>query len=169
MRLLETRFPDLALVDIGLPDASGLDVLRRVREADGIVSRVDPSTPFVLLTGRDGELDRVRGFVRGADVYVCKPFSYAELHGRMAAILRRTQPRQSLGRLRVGDLEIDPPSREVRGGQRPAQLVARPRDELPPAAQLAPREARHADRRGGDRPRPERRPGHDATAPSTSR
>ena len=43
-----------------------------------------------------------------------KPFSYAELRGRIAAILRRTQPRKSLGRLRVGDLEIDPPSREVR-------------------------------------------------------
>ena len=64
LRLLETRFPDLALVDVGLPDASGLDLLRRVREADGVASRVDPATPVVLLTGRDGELDRVRGFER---------------------------------------------------------------------------------------------------------
>ena len=72
LRLLETRFPDLALVDVGLPDASGLDLLRRVREADGVASRIDPATPVVLLTGRDGELDRVRGFERGADDYVGK-------------------------------------------------------------------------------------------------
>src|SRR4051812_17031082 len=62
LRLLETRFPDLVLADLGLPDASGYEVLRRVREADGIASGVDPSTPFVLLTGRSGEYDRVRGF-----------------------------------------------------------------------------------------------------------
>src|SRR3954467_10076219 len=62
LRLLETQFPDLALVDVGLPDASGLELLRRVRAADGVASRLDPGTPFVLITGRDGELDRVRGF-----------------------------------------------------------------------------------------------------------
>ena len=72
LRLLETRAPDLALVDVGLPDASGFELLRRVREADGVASRIDPGTPFVLVTGRDGELDRVRGFERGADDYVCK-------------------------------------------------------------------------------------------------
>src|SRR6476659_8104807 len=75
LHLLETKFPDLVLVDIGLPDASGFEVLRRVREADGIASRLDPSTPLVLLTGRDGELDRVRGFERGADDYICKPIA----------------------------------------------------------------------------------------------
>src|SRR3954451_19594467 len=81
LKLLETKFPDLALVDLGLPDASGFEVLRRVRQADGVASRVDPATPLVLLTGRDGELDRVRGFERGADDYICKPFSYPELRG----------------------------------------------------------------------------------------
>src|SRR5919205_52441 len=93
LKLLETRFPDLALVDLGLPDASGFEVLRRVRQADGVASRVDPATPLVLLTGRDGELDRVRGFERGADDYICKPFSYPELRGRVAALLRRTRRR----------------------------------------------------------------------------
>ena len=62
LRLLETKFPDMALVDVGLPDASGYELLRRVRTADGVVSRIDPATPFVLITGRDSELDRVRGF-----------------------------------------------------------------------------------------------------------
>ena len=82
LRLLETKFPDLALVDIGLPDASGFELLRRVREADGVASRVDPSTPLVLLTGRDGEIDRVRGFERGADDYICKPFAYLSCSSR---------------------------------------------------------------------------------------
>lgn len=109
--LLETHFPDLALVDLGLPDASGYDVLRHVRAADGIASRIDPDTPLVLLTGRDGELDRVRGFERGADDYVCKPFSYPELRGRLAALLRRADGRRRGGRLRVGGLEIDPQAR----------------------------------------------------------
>ncbi len=113
VRLLERKFPDLALVDLGLPDASGFEVLRRVREADGIASRVDPRTPVVLLSGRTAELDRVRGFERGADDYVCKPFSYAELRGRVAAVLRRSQARARTGRLRVGDLALDPSSREV--------------------------------------------------------
>jgi len=118
LRLLETKFPDLALVDLGLPDASGFELLRRVREADGVASRVDPATPLVLLTGRDGELDRVRGFERGADDYICKPFSYPELRGRVAAHLRRAGQRRGGGaRLRIGDLEVDAAARTacVRG------------------------------------------------------
>jgi DNA-binding response OmpR family regulator len=111
--LLERKFPDLVLLDLELPDASGYELLRRVREADGLASRVDPGTPVVLLTGRASELDRVRGFDRGADDYVAKPFSYAELVRRIAALLRRAQSRRALGRLRVGHLELDPPSREV--------------------------------------------------------
>jgi DNA-binding response OmpR family regulator len=115
LRLLETKFPDLALVDIGLPDASGFELLRRVRQADGVASRVDPATPLVLLTGRDGELDRVRGFERGADDYICKPFSYPELRARVAALLRRArQRRRGSGRVRVGDLELDAAARTAR-------------------------------------------------------
>src|SRR4051794_33480720 len=114
LRILETKFPDLALIDLGLPDASGFEVLRRVRQADGVVSRIDPTTPLVLITGRDGELDRVRGFERGADDYVCKPFSYPELRGRVAALLRRAGHRPRAGRLRVGELEVDPAARVAR-------------------------------------------------------
>jgi len=114
LRLMETKFPDLVLVDVGLPDASGFELLRRVREADGVASRIDPRTPIVLISGRASEIDRVRGFERGCDDYVCKPFSYPELRGRVSALLRRVNGRRSLGRLRVGDLEVDPPSREVR-------------------------------------------------------
>ena len=114
VRLLEYKQPDLALVDVGLPDGSGLDLIARVRAADGVASRLDPGLPLVVLTGRAGELDRVRGFEKGADDFVAKPVSYPELRGRVAAILRRMQPRVRLGRLRVGDLEVDPASREVR-------------------------------------------------------
>ena len=70
--------------------------------------------PVVVVSGRSGELDRVRGFERGADDYVCKPFSYPELRGRIAALLRRADRRPASGRLRVGELELDPLSRDVR-------------------------------------------------------
>ena len=111
--LMETKFPDLALIDVGLPDGSGLDLVRRVREADGVASRVDPQLPILVLSGRRGELDRIRGFEKGCDDYVAKPFSYAELRARVGALLRRTQRRPGMGRIRVGTLELDPPSREV--------------------------------------------------------
>jgi DNA-binding response OmpR family regulator len=114
LSLLERKFPDLALVDIGLPDGSGFELLRRVRSADGVSSRMNPNTPLMVISGRATELDRVRGFDRGADDYVCKPFSYPELRGRIAALLRRADRRPSTGRLRAGHLEVDPPSREVR-------------------------------------------------------
>jgi len=114
LRLLERKFPDLVLLDLGLPDASGLELLRRVRQSDGAVGRVDPVTPVMVLSGRTSELDRVRGFDRGADDYVCKPFSYPELRGRVAALLRRADHTPSHTRLRAGPLEVDPPSREVR-------------------------------------------------------
>jgi DNA-binding response OmpR family regulator len=113
IRLLETKFPDLALIDVGLPDGSGLDLVRRVRDADGLSSRVDPRTPLLVVSGRDSELDRIRGFERGADDYVCKPFSYPELRSRVAALLRRAGQRPRAGRLRIGELMIDPVAREV--------------------------------------------------------
>jgi DNA-binding response OmpR family regulator len=122
LRVLETKFPDLALIDLGLPDASGFEVLRRVRRADGVASRIDPATPLVLLTGRDGELDRVRGFERGADDYICKPFSYPELRGRVAALLRRARERRRGGQLRVGELEVDPSARTARLRGAPVDL-----------------------------------------------
>jgi DNA-binding response OmpR family regulator len=111
--LLERKFPDLALIDLSLPDGSGYDLIRRVRESDGVASRIDPFTPLVVVSGSAGELDRIRGFERGCDDYVTKPFSYPELRLRVAALLRRANQRRGAGRLRVGELEVDPPSREV--------------------------------------------------------
>jgi DNA-binding response OmpR family regulator len=123
LRLLETKFPDLAIVDVGLPDDSGLEVVRRVRDADGVTSRIDPDTPLLLLSGRCAEVDRVRGFERGADDYVAKPFSYPELRSRIGALLRRADGRRRAGRIRVGALEIDPGSRTVCIDGRPVELT----------------------------------------------
>jgi DNA-binding response OmpR family regulator len=114
LRELQYRGPDLAIVDLGLPDGSGLELIETVRAADGVASRLDPSVPLLVLSGRSGELDRVRGLERGADDFVSKPFSYPELRLRVAAVLRRTCERRGLGRLSVGALELDPASREVR-------------------------------------------------------
>src|SRR4051794_38172453 len=111
MRMLEFARPDLAVVDLKLPDGSGLDLIRQVREADGISSRLDPTLPLVVLSASAGELDRVRGFERGADDYVTKPFAYGELRLRIAAVLRRATARVNRGRVRVGELEIDPAAR----------------------------------------------------------
>lgn len=112
-RLIETKYPDLAVIDLGLPDADGLELIRHVREADGLIGRADPALPLLVLSGRNEELDRLRGFERGADDYLAKPFSYPELRARIAALLRRAERRGRGGRLRVGPLEIDPSSREI--------------------------------------------------------
>jgi DNA-binding response OmpR family regulator len=114
LRRLEHGFPDLAIVDVGLPDRSGLDLVRAVRDADGAMTRIVAGTPILLLSGRAEEIDRLRGFDRGADDFLAKPYSYPELRARVAALLRRAQGRRAGGALRIGALVVDPPSREVR-------------------------------------------------------
>jgi DNA-binding response OmpR family regulator len=112
-RVLATKFPDLAVVDLGLPDRDGLELLRDVRESDGTAGRVDRHIPLLVVTGRAGELDRLRGFERGCDDYVVKPFAYAELRARIVALLRRTERKDSRALLRVGPLQVDPVSRQA--------------------------------------------------------
>lgn len=73
LRLCRYNHPDLLLLDLTLPDASGLDVLREIRQADGVSSRFDPRLPVIVLTGRGAATDRVRGLDSGADDYVIKP------------------------------------------------------------------------------------------------
>jgi DNA-binding response OmpR family regulator len=111
--LMETRYPDLAILDLTLPDRDGLELLEQVRRSDGVASRIDPQLPLIVLSGRVGELHRLRGFERGADDVMGKPFSYPELRARVAALLRRTERSVRHGRLRVGTLEIDPAARSV--------------------------------------------------------
>jgi len=124
LRLLGTKFPDLAILDVGLADGSGLDVVRQVRAADGLASRIDPDVPLLVLSGRSGETDRIRAFDAGADDFVAKPFSYGELRGRVRALLRRSDVRHRVSRVRVGTLEIDPTSRSVWVEGRSVRLTA---------------------------------------------
>jgi DNA-binding response OmpR family regulator len=114
LHLIAERFPDLAIIDLGLPDRDGLELLREVRQSAARGGSLDSLLPVLILTGRATELDRIRGFERGCDDYLAKPFSYAELRGRLGALLRRAGARPRLGRLRIGSLELDPLSREVR-------------------------------------------------------
>jgi DNA-binding response OmpR family regulator len=111
--LIASKFPDLAVVDLGLPDRDGLELLTRVRGADRAAGGIAPDLPMLVLSGRAGELDRLRGFRRGCDDYVTKPFSYAELYARILALLRRSQRRAGLARIRVGPLLIDSLAQQV--------------------------------------------------------
>ncbi|HEX3173513.1 MAG TPA: response regulator transcription factor [Solirubrobacterales bacterium] len=121
LRFCRFKHPDLLLLDLSLPDASGLDVLREIREADGIVSRFDPRLPVIVLSGRGSDADRVRGLEFGADDYLAKPFHYPELRARIAAVLRRRLDRHE-GPLRIGELVVDVARREAWVDQRPVKL-----------------------------------------------
>jgi DNA-binding response OmpR family regulator len=122
LRLCHYKEPDLLLLDLRLPDASGLDVLREVRTSMGATGRYDPAMPVIVLSGRGTEADRVRGFAEGADDYIVKPFHVPELVARIRAVLRRRSSRRE-GPRRVGDVFIDPSRREVRVGDRPVPLA----------------------------------------------
>jgi DNA-binding response OmpR family regulator len=124
LRLCHYKHPDLLILDLLLPDAPGLDVLREIRDADGATSRFDPSLPVVIVSGKAGEHDRVRGLREGADDYLVKPLHYPELALRIASILERRGGRRE-GPCRVGELTIDPATREVRVGGRPVELAAK--------------------------------------------
>jgi DNA-binding response OmpR family regulator len=112
LRLCRFKQPDMLVLDLALPDASGLDVLREIRESDGVASRFDPDLPVIVLTGRGADADRVRGLEAGADDYLVKPFHYPELRARIAAVLRRGGERRE-GPCRVGDIVVDPVRRKT--------------------------------------------------------
>ncbi|HEY8082661.1 MAG TPA: response regulator transcription factor [Solirubrobacterales bacterium] len=96
---------DAILLDLMLPGIDGLEVCRRLREA-GVWS------PILMLTARDAVRDRVAGLDRGADDYLTKPFSYAELLARLRALVRRGRPERP-AELQVGSLRLDPATRQT--------------------------------------------------------
>jgi DNA-binding response OmpR family regulator len=122
LRAIEVRSPGLVVLDLRLEDGNGLELLDRVRAADGLASRIDPDVPVLVLSGRGSDPDRVRGFARGADDYLVKPFLYEELLARVRALLRRSQGRVRRGVVRVGELTLDPTTRVVRLGDRAVEL-----------------------------------------------
>jgi len=119
------RSPDLIVLDLMLPGTDGLEVMRRVRE------RSDRSSAIILLTAKGGESDRVSGLRLGADDYVVKPFSPAELVARVDAVLRRVDTvREEEPALTFGPLEIDPTARQVRCAGELVALTSREFDLL---------------------------------------
>ena len=108
--------PDLVVLDLGLPRLDGIEVCRRLR-AEGDV-------PILILTARSHTDDRVVGLDSGADDYLVKPFERQELLARIRALLRRRPPRGAAS-LEVGDLTLNPDTREVRRGERELELTNR--------------------------------------------
>ncbi len=114
------ELPELLLLDIMLPQQDGLSILKQLR-ADPATARL----PVILLTAKDAEMDKVKGFEAGADDYIAKPFRMMELVVRVKALLRRTAPAAPVAAdaYRVGDLYVDPARHEVRVGDRPVTLT----------------------------------------------
>jgi two-component system OmpR family response regulator len=108
---------DAIVLDLMLPGIDGLEVCRRLRES-GVWSSI------LMLTARDAVQDRVAGLDRGADDYLTKPFSYAELLARLRAIVRRGRPERPT-ELRVGDLHLDPATRQAWRGDDEVVLSAK--------------------------------------------
>ena len=108
---------DVVVLDVMLPGGDGFETCRRLR-ADGLW------VPVIMLTARASVDDRVRGLDSGADDYLTKPFSLAELLARMRALVRRG-PVQRPTELTVGSLRLDPAAREVYRGEHPVDLSAR--------------------------------------------
>ena len=107
---------DCFIFDVSMPGMSGFDLLKRVRERS-------IQTPALFLTALDALSDKVAGFEAGADDYLAKPFSYDELLARVRALLRRSALRADQAMLKVGDLVMDPFSRDVRRGNREINLT----------------------------------------------
>ena len=128
LRWLQHEEPQLLVLDLMLPGIDGLQVCRKVRERQGYV-------PIIILSAKSSETHRVLGLELGADDYLTKPFSTAELIARIHAVLRRMKAAETLaenraGVIRHGPLSIDPIAREVRLGERTVVLTSKEFDLL---------------------------------------
>ena len=124
MEAVRDQRPKMVILDVGLPGGmDGLEVCRRLRSGSDV--------PILMLTARDGEIDRVLGLELGADDYVTKPFAPRELVARVKAILRRTDgPSRDDDVLLAGDVEVDVKRREARRGGEVVALATREFDLL---------------------------------------
>ncbi|MDP9310034.1 MAG: response regulator transcription factor, partial [Chloroflexota bacterium] len=114
--------PDVVVLDWMMPGLNGLEVARRLREADAM--------PILMLTARDAVEDRVEGLDSGADDYLVKPFAPAELLARLRALLRRSDANNNERPLSYADLYLDPVTRETRRGDRAFNLSPKEFDLL---------------------------------------
>lgn len=108
---------DLVILDLNLPGMSGTELLKHIRKGD-------PHVPVLILTARDNITDKVKNFEEGADDYLTKPFSFAELLVRVKALLRRG-PVISSTSLRVGELELDRVVHKVKRGEKSIELTSK--------------------------------------------
>lgn len=102
VQAVHSEKPDLIILDLMLPELDGMDVCKRLRQ-EGV------TTPIIMLTAKDDEIDRILGLEMGADDYVTKPFSPRELIARVKAVLRRTgdEPSPAEGILQCGEIRVD--------------------------------------------------------------
>lgn len=115
-RLAEEHRPDIVLLDVVMPDMSGYEVMRRLRDRTDI--------PIIMLTAKDRDADKVKGLELGGDDYVAKPFSPDELAARVRAVLRRSMGTQVIeGVVEAGNVTIDLNARTVTRGGEPVSLT----------------------------------------------
>ena len=123
VRAVSDHRPRLVVLDVGLPDIDGLEVCRRLRQTTSI--------PVIFLTARDTEIDRILGLELGADDYMTKPFSPAELVARVKAVLRRVDGSAAPAEIvQVGGVTIDMGRREVRVNDTPVMFTTKEFDLL---------------------------------------
>lgn len=133
---IASEAPDIVLLDLGLPDGDGKDVIRRVREWSDV--------PIVVLSARDREIEKIESLDLGADDYVNKPFNVGELMARMRTALRhRMQRKAETPILRVGDVEVDAVRRRVLRAGRELKLTPKEFDLLSFLARNAGRVVTH--------------------------
>ncbi len=124
IEVLGTSRPDVAVVNVGLPGMSGLDLVSRIREG-GPAAEWDAGMPILLISADTGPFAVVRGIDRGADDFVGKPFHYPEVLARLAALVRRSRGATVQEEIRVGPLAIDRHSRRASLGGRVLDLSAK--------------------------------------------
>ncbi len=124
-RLLTQSVVDLMVIDGALPDGDGLELVQFVRGTDQVAPRVDSNLPIIVASDRAALLDRVRGFERGCDDYLPRPYAYTEMRARIAALLRRRRRLSLPSRLRVGALEVDGLARQAWVDGKPLRLSSK--------------------------------------------
>lgn len=116
---LESDAPDAVILDLGLPDIDGLQVLKEIRRFSDV--------PVLIVSARGDDTNRIRGLELGADDYIVKPFVHTELLARIKAVLRRShhpELRGDEGLIRHGEITIDPAARRVYRGEKEVQVTA---------------------------------------------